>query len=91
MIEFNNFHFSTNSDMGQIRIHTYPENISSSIVPMVSWDRPDYLSVTEFARACSVTPQAIRKMISERRLAAEKLGKQHIIPYSELTRYLSVR
>jgi len=38
-----------------------------------------------------ITPQAVRKMITENRLEAVKMGEQYMIPYQELTRYLSIK
>ena len=45
------------------------------------------LSVSQFAKEARVTPQAVRKMISERRLNAKKVGEQYIIDREELKRY----
>jgi excisionase family DNA binding protein len=50
-----------------------------------------YLSVTQFAKACMVTPQAVRKMIKEKRLKAIMVGKQYIIPCLELDKYLKTK
>ena len=74
-----------------IRLHLPQDNINNSVVPKIDFMRPDYLSVTQFANSCRITSQAVRKMISERRLQAVKMGEQYMIPYNELTRYLSVR
>lgn len=46
------------------------------------------ISVTQFAREAHITPQAVRKMIVERRLSAKKVGEQYIIERQELKRYL---
>lgn len=51
----------------------------------------EMLSVTQFADQAGVTPQGVRKMISEGRLNAVKIGEQHIILKSELERYLGER
>ncbi len=47
------------------------------------------LSVSQFADAAGVTPQAVRKMISEGRLKAAKVGEQHVIAKAELNEYLA--
>ena len=49
------------------------------------------LSVSEFATEAGVTPQAVRKMIAEDRLSAERIGEQYVISREELSRYLSSR
>ena len=46
------------------------------------------LSVSEFAKEANITPQAVRKMISERRLRVNKVGEQYVIPIEDLNRYL---
>lgn len=51
----------------------------------------DLLSVSQFAAMARVTPQAVRKMITEGRLRAAKVGQQHVIVRNELTRYLAQR
>jgi len=50
-----------------------------------------WLSVTMFAKEAGVTPQAVRKMISEGRLTSRKVGEQHVILIEELNRYLAER
>jgi len=52
---------------------------------------PEALSVSQFAEEACVTPQAVRKMISETRLQAKKLGEQYIILRNELNRYLEIK
>jgi excisionase family DNA binding protein len=91
MIEISNFHFKSNSQGSMIRLHIPQDSINNSVVPMIEFTRPDYLSVREFANSCMITPQAVRKMITERRLEAVKMGEQYMIPYTELSRYLSLR
>lgn len=49
---------------------------------------PELLSVTQFADEAKITPQAVRKMIAERRLNAEKIGEQYVISREKLTDYL---
>ena len=39
-----------------------------------------FVSVSEFAKAVKVTPQAIRKGIKENRIMASKIGHQWVIP-----------
>ena len=51
----------------------------------------DLLSVSQFADEARITPQAVRKMIAEDRLRAQKVGEQHVISRDELNRYLSER
>lgn len=48
----------------------------------------NFLSVSQFAKEAHVSPQAVRKMINERRVSAEKLGEVYIIAREELNRYL---
>ncbi len=48
------------------------------------------LTVTEFAEEARITPQAVRKMISEERLEAAKMGHQYLIQKEELFRYLQI-
>jgi excisionase family DNA binding protein len=91
MIEIRNFHFSSSSQESLIRVQAPQDNINSSVVLKIDFARPEYLSVKQFADSCTVTTQAVRKMISERRLEAVKMGKQYVIPYGELNRYLSIR
>ena len=91
MIEISNFHFTSSSQESMIRVHIPQDSINNSSVLMVDFTRPEYLSVTQFANSCTITSQAVRKMISERRLGAVKMGEQYMIPYSELNRYLSLR
>ncbi len=52
---------------------------------------PDAISVKEFADAADITPQAVRKMISENRLKADMLGSQYVINKEELARYLQAK
>lgn len=47
------------------------------------------LSVSMFAKKASVSPQAVRKMISEGRLKAQRIGEQYVIAEKELDRYLN--
>lgn len=51
----------------------------------------NWLSVTMFAKEAGVTPQAVRKMISEGRLTSRKVGEQHVILREELNRYLAAK
>lgn len=51
----------------------------------------ELLSVTEFASEADVSAQAVRKMIAEDRLHAEKVGEQYVITRNELNRYLADR
>jgi len=60
-------------------------------VQIVDFHKQDELSVSEFANEALITPQAVRKMISESRLTATKTGNQYIIPKEELIRYLQNR
>ncbi len=48
------------------------------------------LTVTEFAEEARITPQAVRKMISEERLEAAKMGHQYLIQKEELFKYLQI-
>jgi len=52
---------------------------------------PIGLSVKEFADQAGITPQGVRKMISEDRLSALKLGKRYVISREELDRYLQTQ
>ena len=49
----------------------------------------DELSVSEFASEANVTPQAVRKMITEGRVQARRLGNQYVISAEELHKYFS--
>lgn len=49
----------------------------------------ELLSVTQFSDEAGVSPQAVRKMISEDRIHAQKLGEQYVISREELNRYLA--
>ena len=91
MIEFSNFHFTSSSQESWIRVQAPQDNINHSVVLKIDFTHPEYLSVTQFANSCTITPQAVRKMISERRLEAVKMGEQYMIPYLELNRYLSLK
>ena len=91
MIEFSNFHFTSNSDSSYVGIQFPIGSLGGSYIPMVEARQPEYLSVTQFSNSCMITSQAVRKMIAERRLGAIKIGEQYMIPYPELTRYLSIR
>ena len=51
----------------------------------------DYLTVPEFARLAGVTDQAVRKAIAEKRIKAEKVGRQWLIKKRELKTYLVER
>jgi len=91
MIEFGNFRFTSNSESSYVRLQAPLGSVGSSSIPRVEAKQPEYLSVTQFANSCMITPQAVRKMITENRLEAVKMGEQYMIPYQELTRYLSIK
>ena len=91
MVEIINFNVTSSSQESLIRVQAPQDNINNSVVLRIDFMHPEYLSVTQFANSCTITSQAVRKMISERRLEAVKMGEQYVIPYSELNRYLSVR
>ena len=48
----------------------------------------DYLTVPEFAKSAGVTQQAIRKAITEKRVKAEKIGRQWLVKKVELKKYI---
>lgn len=54
-------------------------------------ERERLLSVTQFSDEARITQQAVRKMIAEGRLRAQKIGEQHVISRDELNRYLAER
>ena len=54
-------------------------------------ERERLLSVTQFSDEAHITQQAVRKMIAEGRLRAQKIGEQHVISRDELNRYLAER
>lgn len=65
------------------------KNISrNSIIMGNAINSIDVLSVSEFAREASVTPQAVRKMINENRITAFRIGEQYVIEKNELFKYL---
>ena len=54
-----------------------------------TYSPPALISVSEFAGTAGITGAAVRKMITERRIHAIKIGSQHSIPKEELENYLS--
>ena len=51
----------------------------------------DLLSVTQFADEADISTQAVRKMIAEGRLEAQKIGEQYVIHREKLSEYLTSR
>ena len=58
---------------------------------MTMVDIKDYLTVPEFAKRAGVTDQAIRKAIADKRVKADKIGRQWLIRKSELDAYIADR
>jgi excisionase family DNA binding protein len=50
----------------------------------------NYMSVQDFARRADVSEQAIRKAIAEKRVKADKIGRQWLLTKSELKKYMTV-
>lgn len=92
MIRINNLNITTNGD-AQIKFLGFKEEDKSIVanVRIETKTENNFLSVTQFAKEAHISPQAVRKMISERRLDAEKLGEAYIIAKEELNRYLCKR
>lgn len=49
---------------------------------------PDLLSVTEVAKKLKVTPQYVRKLISDNRLVADRVGSQWVVKPENLKTYI---
>jgi excisionase family DNA binding protein len=62
----------------------------SELKNLIQQQRPDFLSVQDFARQAGLSQSAIRKMIADKRLRAIKTGSKQqskvLIPFSELKR-----
>ncbi|MFA5411115.1 MAG: helix-turn-helix domain-containing protein [Candidatus Omnitrophota bacterium] len=89
MVEIKNFRVTINQKPSLVHFDFREERIRP-LIPIENkgenWTNA--LSVTQFAEEAGITPQAVRKMISERRLSAKKLGEQYAILREELDRYL---
>lgn len=89
MITIKNFVIKINQRCSGVRF-----NDSLLPLPQVeikNQQKQKFLSVSEFAKEAHITPQAVRKMISEKRLNANRLGEQYVIDREELNRYLQLR
>lgn len=67
------------------------EAVSAVPMSVSTVSREHFVSASQFAKEAGITPQAVRKMISERRLKAFKIGQQHVINKEDLLRYLRER
>ena len=67
------------------------ENDSSGVEKAGIIEADDLLSVTEASKLAGVTPQAIRKAISENRLEAKMVGSSYTIRRSAVVEYLRSR
>ncbi len=92
MVEIKNVKITVSETCSSVRFETRQENIQP-LLPIACENNQDTdsFSVTQFAEKAGITPQAVRKMISERRLNAKKLGEQYMISFEELNRYLQKR
>jgi len=92
MIKVRNFKITQVSD-GKDNSFEYQKHVLVPLpkIRVEEEERPDELSVTEFAEQAGITPQGVRKMISEDRLSALKLGKRYVINKEELVRYLQTQ
>ena len=95
MVEIKNFKTTMKEKKASVQLDfsttqtEHNETFSKFYFDEISTDEfPEALSVAQFAEEACVTPQAVRKMISETRLRARKLGEQYIILRDELNRYL---
>jgi excisionase family DNA binding protein len=98
MIEIKNFRISSNqnSSIAQLVYQHDQDKYNESngifyVIRNTTEGLPSFLTVTQFAREARITPQAVRKMIIERRVNAKKMGEQYIISREELSHYLKVR
>lgn len=91
MVEIKNFKIKISQEASSVGFG-YNDNQWDLIEPVsgVTNNTDEYasLSVSQFAKEARITPQAVRKMIGERRLSAKKVGEQYIIDRDELKRYL---
>lgn len=94
MVEIKNFKIKINQEASTVGFG-YTDNQWDLVHPVSGItnhiDEYTCLSVTQFAKEARITPQAVRKMISERRLNAKKVGEQYIIDREELRRYFENR
>lgn len=92
MVEIKNFKVTINPASSLIQLNGQVDPIVPlASIKIKSKDERNSLSVSQFAREAQITPQAVRKMISERRLEAVKLGEQYVIRREELVRYLQAK
>ncbi|MDO8662910.1 MAG: helix-turn-helix domain-containing protein [Candidatus Omnitrophota bacterium] len=92
MVEIKNFKATANEPFSVIRLGSHSEGLRPLLrLEIKLGDMPSFLSVTQFAKEAGITQQAVRKMISERRLSAKMLGEQYTISREELVRYLQIR
>ena len=48
------------------------------------------LTVAEFAEATTLHPQTVRQLLRDGRIRSVRVGRRHVIPRTELERFLSV-
>lgn len=91
MIQIQNIKIVLSDDNSSVEFDCRKEPIRPMLpIELENEESSDVLSVAQFASKAGITPQAVRKMISERRLKAKKIGEQYVVPHSELNRYLQV-
>jgi excisionase family DNA binding protein len=49
------------------------------------------LTVDDFAQATTLHPQTVRQLLKEGRIRSVRVGRRHVIPRTELERFLSVQ
>lgn len=91
MIKITNFRILKSNGAEEPITFKNESPLSYNLLKVTTTSFPDRLSVSQFAEAAEITPQAVRKMISENRLKAERLGSQYVIKKDELTRYLQAK
>jgi excisionase family DNA binding protein len=48
------------------------------------------LTVEDFAEATTLHPQTVRQLLREGRIRSVRVGRRHVIPRTELERFLSI-
>ena len=48
------------------------------------------LTVDDFAEATTLHPQTVRQLLKEGRIRSVRVGRRHVIPRTELERFLQV-
>jgi excisionase family DNA binding protein len=77
---------------------THDQGIQNDTVPIP--DRRDVmdtqavsrlgLTIDDFAEATTLHPQTVRQMLKDGRIRSVRVGRRHVIPRTELERFLQV-